>query len=76
MIKNSKLSTKSNTLECYLFNDKNDVNKQIIRKFTTVQKSFYSLAKFGMKPNGIDPQAKAFLYKNFCISKATLSPMP
>jgi hypothetical protein len=54
-----------------LFNDKNDFNKQVLQKFTTVQKSFYSLAKFGMKPHGINPHAKAFLYTNFCISKAT-----
>lgn len=55
------------------FNDKNDFNNQIINKFTTVSKCYYSLNKFGISPNGIAPHAKSFLYKNFCLSKATYS---
>jgi hypothetical protein len=53
------------------FHEDNDFNKQIIKKFCTVEKSFYSLNEFGMKPKGINPTANAFVYKNYCLSKIT-----
>ena len=54
-----------------MIHEDNDFNNQIIKKFCTVEKSFYALNEFGIKPSGINPKAKAFLYKNFCLSKIT-----
>ncbi len=58
-----------------LFNDKNDFNKKVFQKSTTVRRPFYSLAKFGMKPNGVDSQAQAFLYleSNVCLELPSLN---
>ncbi len=53
------------------FNERNDFNSQIVKKFVAVERCFYSLNEFGIKPNGINPYAKAFLYKNYCLSKLT-----
>jgi hypothetical protein len=54
-----------------VFHQDNDFNNLILKKFCTVEKSFYALNEFGIKPSGINPLAKAFVYKNFCLSKIT-----
>jgi hypothetical protein len=46
-------------------NKKNDDNSQIINKFRKVQKGFYGLSSFGIKPPGLQPKVKAFLYNQF-----------
>jgi hypothetical protein len=43
----------------------------IRNRFKSVQKAFYSLFDFGLKPNGLPPNQQAFLYKTYCLSKAT-----
>lgn len=52
-------------------NNKLDYDKFILNKLKLVQKSFFSLYNFGLKPNGLNPNTQAFLYKTYCLSKAT-----
>ena len=52
-----------------IFNDKSSYHIQALKKMSDVEGSFYSLNNFGIKPNGIQPSAKAFIYKNFCVAK-------
>ena len=47
-------------------NKANDDNKHILYKFQKVQQSFYGLSSFGIKPPGIDPMIKSFLFNTFC----------
>ena len=47
-------------------NKENDDNKQLLEKFQKVQQCFYELSSFGIKPPGIEPKIKSFLYNNFC----------
>jgi hypothetical protein len=47
-------------------NKENDDDKQILEKFQKVQKCFYGLSSFGIKPPGINPKSKAFLFNTFC----------
>jgi hypothetical protein len=47
-------------------NKENDDDKQILEKFQKVQKCFYGLGSFGIKPPGINPKSKAFLFNTFC----------
>jgi hypothetical protein len=54
-------------------NNKLDFNKTILENFEKVGKAVFSLSSFGMKPNGLSPQTKAFLYKTFCRTKGTYS---
>ena len=52
-------------------NKKNDDNSQIINKFRKVQKGFYGLSSFGIKPPGLQPKVKAFLYITYCKPMGT-----
>ena len=44
---------------------------QTLEKFKKVQSSFYSLGKFGIKPPGVKPRVKAFLYNTYCLPMGT-----
>lgn len=48
-----------------------DYDNYILEKFKSVQKAFYALYNFGLKPNGLSPKTQAYLYKSYCLSKAT-----
>jgi hypothetical protein len=54
-----------------LVNEDNDANKIVIDKFKSVRKSFFSLNSFGMKPRGLNPFIKSFLYNSYCLPKLT-----
>ena len=47
-------------------NKENDDNKQLLDKFHKVQKCFYGLSSFGIKPPGVEPGIKLFLFNAFC----------
>jgi hypothetical protein len=52
----------------YQFNAKSvNENEFIINSFPKVGKSFFSLNKFGMTPNGINPFLQAFIFNTFCL---------
>ena len=48
-----------------MINEKNDGNCMILERFTQVRKSFFSLNSFGMKPVGVNPFIKLFLYGTY-----------
>jgi hypothetical protein len=54
-----------------LVNEDNDGNKIVIDKFKSVRKSFFSLNSLGMKPRGLNPFIKSFLYNSYCLPKLT-----
>jgi hypothetical protein len=54
-----------------MINNKLDFNQTIIENFDKVRKAVFSLTAFGMKPNGLTPHTKAFLYKTYCRTKGT-----
>jgi hypothetical protein len=47
-------------------NKENDDDKQTLEKFHKVQQCFYGLSSFGIKPPGINPKIKTFLFKTYC----------
>ena len=49
-----------------MINKKNIDDDQLIEKFNKVQKCFFGLSSFGIKPPGIQPYIKAFLYNTYC----------
>jgi hypothetical protein len=49
-----------------MINKANEDDKQTIEKFHKVQQYFYGLSSFGIKPSGISPKSKAFLFNTFC----------
>jgi hypothetical protein len=59
-----------NETECkYLglfINNKNDDNNQILQKYCKVQQRYFSLSSFGIKPPGIKPTCKSFLFNTYC----------
>ncbi len=56
----------------YQFNAKRiNENEFLINSFSKVRKSFFSLNKFGMRPNGLNPFLQAFIFNTFCLSKLT-----
>jgi hypothetical protein len=54
-----------------MINEKNDGNCMILERFNQVRKSFFSLNSFGMKPVGVNPFIKSFLYNTYCLPKLT-----
>ena len=46
--------------------DKNFVDEFIEKKFSKVEKSFYSLYAMGCKPNGLNPKTIGFIFKQYC----------
>jgi hypothetical protein len=52
-------------------NENNDGNRMAIDRSNQVRKSFFSLNSFGMKPVGVNPFIKAFLYNTYCLPKLT-----
>ena len=44
----------------------NSDDVQVVEKFKKVQNCFYSLGSFGIKPPGLNPRVKAFLYNSYC----------
>lgn len=52
-------------------NKYSDYNQQMNDKYTCVERSLYSLNNFGIKYPGINPETKAFIYKTYCLPKAT-----
>ena len=49
-----------------IINKENDDDKQTLEKFQKVQQCFYGLSSFSIKPSGINPKSKAFLFNTFC----------
>ena len=49
-----------------IINNSNDDNIHIIQKFGKVQQRYFSLSSFGIKPPGIKPACKSFLFNTFC----------
>ena len=54
-----------------IINKSNDGNESSLLKFKTVEKCFFGLSGFGIKPPGLNPFVKAFLYNNYCLPKCT-----
>ena len=54
-----------------ILNETNDGNIMILDRFNLVRKSFFSLNSFGMKPVGVNPFIKSFIYNTFCLPKLT-----
>ena len=54
-----------------MLNKSNDCNDHSLLKFKTVEKCFFGLCAFGIKPPGLYPFVKAFLYNNYCLPKFT-----
>lgn len=64
---------KSNTIE-YLGIDipaNLDFDSIIIKKFSKVQQSFFSLSYLGLKNRIISPFLQSFIYKTYCLSQFT-----
>ena len=55
----------------YTFTKSLRYNENIIDNFSKVKKTFFSLYKFGMRKDGLNPYLQAFIYKTFCVSKIT-----
>jgi hypothetical protein len=49
-----------------IINNKNDDNNQILQKYCKVQQRYFSLSSFGIKPPGIKPTCKSFLFNTYC----------
>ena len=54
-----------------IINKNNDGNEPTLDKYRCVEKSFFSLNSFGIKPPGINPFMKAFIYNSYCLPKCT-----
>ena len=54
-----------------ILNENNDGNRMAIERFNQVRRSFFSLNSFGMKPVGVNPFIKSFLYNTYCLPKLT-----
>ena len=54
-----------------IINKNNDGNEATLLKFKTVERCFFSLNGFGMKPPGVSPKIKAFIYNTYCLPKCT-----
>jgi len=54
-----------------MINEKNDGNCMILERLNQVRKGFFSLNSFGMKPVGVNPFIKSFLYNTYCLPKLT-----
>jgi hypothetical protein len=52
-------------------NNENDDNKQMIKNVGKIQRCFYGLSSFGIKPPGLQPEVKAFLYNTYCKPMGT-----
>jgi hypothetical protein len=52
-------------------NNENDDNKQMMKNVGKIQKCFYGLSSFGIKPPGLQPEIKAFLYNTYCKPMGT-----
>ena len=49
-----------------MLNKKNEDDTQVLDKFKKVQSAFFGLSAFGIKPPGVKPSIKAFLYNTYC----------
>ena len=54
-----------------IINKNNDGNEITLSKYKTVERCFFSLNGFGMKPPGVSPNIKAFIYNIYCLPKFT-----
>ena len=54
-----------------IINKNNDGNESTLSKYRTVERCFFSLNGFGMKPPGVSPNIKAFIYNTYCLPKCT-----
>ena len=54
-----------------IINKNNDDNEVTLSKYKTVKRCFFSLNGFGMKPPGVNPGIKAFIYNTYCLPKCT-----
>jgi adenine-specific DNA methylase len=54
-----------------IINKNNDGNEVTLSKYKTVERCFFSLNGFGMKPPGVNPGIKAFIYNTYCLPKCT-----
>ncbi len=54
-----------------IINKTNDGNEVTLSKYKTVERCFFSLNGFGMKPPGVNPGIKAFIYNTYCLPKCT-----
>jgi hypothetical protein len=54
-----------------ILNENNDGNRMVIERCNQVRRSFFSLNSFGMKPVGVNPFIKSFLYNTYCLPKLT-----
>ena len=52
-------------------NEENDGNDAMLIKFSGVEKAFFSLNSFGIRPPGVNPTTKAFIYNNLCLPKCS-----
>ncbi len=52
-------------------NNENDDNKQMIKNVGKIQRCFCGLSSFGIKPPGLQPEVKAFLYNTYCKPMGT-----
>ena len=56
----------------YLFTKKYyDSSDHLKMKFEKVRKSFFTLNKFGMRPDGLNIFLQSFIYKTYCLSQMT-----
>ena len=54
-----------------IINKNNDGNEPTLLKYNLVEKCFFSLNGFGIKPPGVNPNIKAFIYNMYCLPKCT-----
>ena len=54
-----------------MLNKFNDGNEPSLMKYRLVEKCFFGLNGFGIKPPGLNPFIKAFIYNNYCLPKCT-----
>ena len=47
-------------------NENNEDDEFLISKFKNVQKCVYSLNSYGLKPTGVNPIIKSFMYNTYC----------
>jgi hypothetical protein len=76
MIKNEDIKIKINdrvlpvVSECkYLglkITEKNEDDNYLVEKFRNIQRCVYSLNSYGLKPTGVNPRVKSFIYNTYC----------
>ena len=54
-----------------ILNKNNDGNETSLYKYKGVEKCFFSLNGFGIKPPGVNPFVKSFIYNTYCLPKCT-----